>query len=63
MKIDNTLIHLKNEFKRLFNDEFDDPNECFLDFMLDLIPKDILVKVIKKQDYYKSIVYKEYQSL
>ena len=63
MKKDRALNNLQNEFKRLFKDEFDDPNECFLDFMLDLIPKDILVKVIKKQDYYKSIVYKEYQSL
>ena len=28
---------LREEFKELFNDEFSDPNESFMDFLLDLI--------------------------
>ena len=52
MKKDRVLNNLQNEFKRLFKDEFDDPNECFLDFMLDLISKDTLFKIIKRENYY-----------
>lgn len=60
MKKDRVLNNLQNEFKRLFKDEFDDPNECFLDFMLDLISKDTLFKIIKKENYYHHKMIKDY---
>ena len=36
-----TTRQLKNKFRKLFIEEFEDPNEAFMDFMLDLIPKEI----------------------
>ena len=43
---------LRNEFKKIYFDEFDDPNESFMDFMLDLIPKENLIKVLEKGENY-----------
>ena len=37
-----SLKELKSKFKKIYFDEFDDPNESFMDFMLDLIPKNSL---------------------
>ena len=45
-----TTRQLKNKFRKLFIEEFEDPNEAFMDFMLDLIPKEILEKIIVKGD-------------
>lgn len=51
-----TIKELREEFKKMYLDEFDDPNESFMDFLLDLIPKEILIKVINKgEDYYSSL--------
>lgn len=51
-----TVKELREEFKKMYLDEFDDPNESFMDFLLDLIPKEILIKVINKgEDYYSSL--------
>lgn len=56
---DLTLEELKNKFKKMYHSEFDDPNESFMDFMLDLIPKEILIKVLEKgRKYYFSLFYK-----
>ena len=54
-----TIGELKNEFKKIYLDEFEDPNESFMDFLLDLIPKEVLIDIISKgEDYYSSIFYK-----
>ena len=37
---------LRKEFKKIYFDESDDPNESFMDFLLDLIPKKILIEII-----------------
>lgn len=37
---------LREEFKKMYFDEFDDPNESFMDFLLDLIPKEILKELL-----------------
>lgn len=57
---DKTLISLQRNFKRVFREEFDDPNECFLDFMLDLIPKETLFNVIKNEEKYKEYMLDNY---
>ena len=50
---------IKSIFKKVYLEEFEDPNESFMDFLLDLIPKKILLKtIIKGKDYYSSIFYK-----
>ena len=49
---DLTPRQLKNKFKKIFFDEFDDPNESFMDFLLDLISKDKLIKVLKAGNKY-----------
>ena len=43
----NTKKELKKKFIETFIDEFDDPNESFMDYMLDLIPKNVLLKVLE----------------
>lgn len=54
-----TVRQLKNQFKKIYFDEFDDPNESFMDFLLDLISKEKLMEVIDKgKDYYSSLFYK-----
>ena len=37
---------MRDKFKKMYLEEFDDPNESFMDFLLDLIPKEILIEVI-----------------
>ena len=54
-----SLKELKSKFKKVYFDEFDDPNESFMDFMLDLIPKENLIKVLEKgENYYLSLFHK-----
>ena len=56
-----TLIvrQLRNKFKKMYLEEFDDPNESFMDFLLDLIPKEVLMEIIDKgENYYSSLFYK-----
>ena len=54
-----TVGELRNKFKKMYLEEFADPNESFMDFLLDLIPKEILIEVIEKgEDYYSSLFYK-----
>lgn len=57
---DKILISLQRNFKRVFREEFDDPNECFLDFMLDLISKETLFNVIKNEEKYKEYMLDNY---
>ena len=40
------------KFKQLFDEEFDDPNEAFQDFLLSLIPEENLLEVISKGKIY-----------
>lgn len=50
---------LKNRIKRMYQEEFDDPNESFMDFLLDLIPRNILLKMLSKGNrFYYSIFHK-----
>lgn len=46
--------NLRKNFKEIYKEEFDDPNESFMDYLLDLIPKNILMKVLKigNSDFY-----------
>lgn len=54
-----TVRQLRNKFKKMYLEEFDDPNESFMDFLLDLIPKEILMEIIDKgENYYSSLFYK-----
>ena len=54
-----TVRQLRNKFKKMYFEEFDDPNESFMDFLLDLIPKEVLMKIIDKgENYYSSLFYK-----
>ena len=54
-----TVRQLRNRFKKMYFDEFDDPNESFMDFLLDLIPKEVLMEIIDKgENYYSSLFYK-----
>lgn len=54
-----TVRQLRNQFKKMYFDEFDDPNESFMDFLLDLISKEKLMEIIDKgKDYYSSLFYK-----
>lgn len=54
-----TIRQLRNKFKKMYLEEFDDPNESFMDFLLDLIPKEVLIDIIEKgENYYSSLFYK-----
>lgn len=54
-----TVRQLRNRFKKMYFDEFDDPNESFMDFLLDLISKEKLMEIVDKgKDYYSSLFYK-----
>ena len=54
-----TARQLRNKFKKMYLEEFDDPNESFMDFLLDLIPKEVLMEIIDKgENYYSSLFYK-----
>ncbi len=54
-----TVRQLRNRFKKMYFDEFDDPNESFMNFLLDLISKEKLLEIIGKgKDYYSSLFYK-----
>lgn len=54
-----TVRQLRNRFKKMYFDEFDDPNESFMDFLLDLISKEKLMEILDKgKDYYSSLFYK-----
>ena len=54
-----TLKQLRKKFKKMYFDEFEDPNESFMDFLLDLIPKEVLMEIIDKgENYYSSLFYK-----
>lgn len=52
---------LRKEFKKIYFDEFDDPNESFMDFLLDLIPKKILIEIISKGEHYYSSIFGKYK--
>ena len=57
-----TVRQLRNRFKKIYFDEFDDPNESFMDFLLDLIPKEVLMEIIDKgENYYSSSLFYKYK--
>lgn len=56
-----TVRQLRNRFKKIYFDEFDDPNESFMDFLLDLIPKEVLMEIIDKGENYYSSLFYEYK--
>lgn len=54
-----TLKQLRKKFKKMYLDEFEVPNESFMDFLLDLIPSEVLKEIIDKGNkYYYSLFYK-----
>lgn len=53
--------NLRKKFRELYIEEFKDPNEAFQDFLLDLIPYQVLREVLvnkKRSFYYKLNTYK-----
>lgn len=56
-----TLVELKNTFKKMYCEEFNDPNESFMDFMLDLISKKDLERVLKKGKKYFYLRFDKYK--
>lgn len=54
-----TVEELRKRFKKMYFEEFDDPNESFMDFLLELVPKKVLLEIIRKgKNYYSSLFYK-----
>lgn len=54
-----TVEELRKRFKKIYFEEFDDPNESFMDFLLELVPKKVLLEIIRKgRNYYSSLFYK-----
>ena len=56
-----TVRQLRNRFKKIYFDEFDDPNESFMDFLLDLISKEKLIEILKIGDSYYYSQLKKYK--
>lgn len=56
-----TVRQLRNKFKKMYLEEFDDPNESFMDFLLDLIPKEVLMEIIDKGENYYSSLFNKYK--
>ena len=46
---------IRNKFKKTYKEEFEDANESFMDFLLDLIPIEIIKEILLKgnDSYYK----------
>lgn len=56
-----TTKKLKSEFKQIYFDEFNDPNESFMDFLLDLIPREKLLDVLEKGEKYYFSLFPKYK--
>ena len=56
-----TIEELKERFKKIFCEEFDDSNESFMDFLLDLISKEKLIEILKIGDSYYYSQLKKYK--
>lgn len=55
----NKTKQIRKKFKEIYKDEFEDSNESFMDFLLDLIPINVLANIIDKgEKYYSSLFYK-----
>lgn len=55
----NKIKQIRKKFKDIYKDEFEDSNESFMDFLLDLIPINVLANIIDKgEKYYSSLFYK-----
>ena len=56
MKQQLTSEHLRKQFKRMYMSEFNDPNESFMDYMLDLIDLGKIKRILKKgkRTYYSN---------
>ncbi len=46
-------MNIKERFKKIFRDEFDDPNEAFQEFLLSLIPTNSLLRIITGIEEYE----------
>lgn len=51
---------VKEQFKKMYKEEFDDPNEAFQDFLLSLIPQKKLIQIVKKGNKYYYKILKRY---
>lgn len=52
---------VKNKFKKVYKEEFEDANESFMDFLFDLIPVEILKEVLEKGNRYYYKIFKKYK--
>ena len=47
---------IRKRFKKTYKEEFEDANESFMDFLLDLIPIEIIKEILLKvNDYYYKV--------
>ncbi len=58
-KLDDKQLKLR--FKEIYQEEFEDPNESFMDFMLDLIPRNVLIKILLRGNRYYYSIFQRYK--
>ena len=55
------LKNIKIRFRKYYEEEFNDPNESFLDFLFELVSEEKLLKVISREQNYFYSHLKKYQ--
>lgn len=53
-------MKIRKYFKKMYKEEFDDPNEAFQEFLLSLIPQKKLIQIVKKGSKYYYKILKRY---
>ena len=56
-----TINQIRKLFKDIYLEEFNDPNESFMDYMLDLIPKNVLINTLENSEYYYYSIIDKYE--
>lgn len=55
------LKNIKIRFRKYYEEEFNDPNESFLDFLFELVSEEKLLKVMSREQNYFYSHLKKYQ--
>ena len=61
MIIKDDLKNIKIRFRKYYEEEFNDPNESFLDFLFELVSEEKLLKVMSREKNYFYSHLKKYQ--
>ena len=61
MIIKDDLKNIKIRFRKYYEEEFNDPNESFLDFLFELVSEEKLLKVMSREQNYFYSHLKKYQ--